>query len=186
MKNGNKDQGPETIAALIRQEEEAALAFFRSRNFREGIEGRLKEGAEDKKTGRRPRTWLVPVLTGVLLVSIAGILLLVYKVPGSAPPPPEFEALASALGRLPGLSNIPAREWPESQGQTGTSRLADSVRRALAAGEKTKREEEQKISIPSGSGKVPRLTPDQRMEILFKERAIERALLLYKDGSKEV
>jgi hypothetical protein len=186
MKNRNKDQGPETIAALIRQEEEAALAFFRSRNFREGIERRLKEGAEDKKPVRRSLIRLVPVLTGVLLISIAGILLLIHRAPGSAPPPPEFKALASALGRLPGLSNLPGREWTESQEQTGTSRLADSVRRALAAGERTKREEEQKISIPSGSGKVPRLTPDQRMEILFKERAIERALLLYKDGSKEV
>jgi hypothetical protein len=186
MKNNNKDQGPESIAVLIRQEEEAALAFFRARHFRERIERRLKEEAGGKRPESRPRTWLIPALTGALLAFIAVILLFIYKDPGSAPSPPEFEALASALGRLPGLSNIPGRGWTEPQGQTGSSRLADCVRRALAAGEKIKRDEEQKISIPAGSGNVPRLSPDQRMEILFKERAIERALLLFKDGSKEV
>lgn len=185
MKNGDKDQGPETFAALIRQEEETAMAFFRSGNFRAALERRLKEGAEGHQPNFPSRPRLVPVLTGILAVAVAGILLLVLKGPRTAPPP-EFEALASALGRLPGLSDIPRKEWTESQGQTGTSRFADSVRRALTAAEEAKREKEQELAVPAGPIKVPRLSLDQKMEILFKERAIERALLLFKSDFKEV
>jgi hypothetical protein len=185
MKNDNKDLDQEILSALIRQEEEDALAFFRSKNFRDGVERRLKERVGGKKPAIRSQIRFVPVLTGVLIVAIAGILLLIQRGPGTAPPP-EFKALASALGQLPGFSHPPGQGWTVPQGQTGTSRLAESVRRTLVTAEQTKRDEEQHISIPAGTGKVPRLSLDQKMEILFKERAIERALLLFKGDSKEV
>jgi hypothetical protein len=185
MKGSHNDQGLESIAALIRQEEEEALAFYRSGNFREGLERRLEEGADGYQPDFPSRPRLVPVLTGILAVAVAGILLLVLKGPRTAPPP-EFKALASALGRLPGFSNLPRRDGMEFQGPTKTSRFADSVRRTLASAEEAKREKEQELAVPAGPIKVPRLSLDQKMEILFKERAIERALLLFKESSKEV
>ncbi|MDH4271824.1 MAG: hypothetical protein OEW18_07590 [Candidatus Aminicenantes bacterium] len=185
MNNDIKDHDLETISALIRQEEEDALTFFRSRNFRDGIERRLKEGTGGKKPTALSQIRSVPVLTGVLVVVIAAILLLILKGPGTAPAP-EFKALASALGRLPGFSPHPGREWTVPQGQPGTSRLAESIRQTLITAEQTKREEERAISIPAGTSRVPRLSLDQKMEILFKEKAIEHALLLFKGDSKEV
>jgi hypothetical protein len=56
----------------------------------------------------------------------------------------------------------------------------------LVKADQVKRKEEESISVPAGKGKVPRLSLDQKMEILFQEKAIERALLLFRDDSKEV
>jgi hypothetical protein len=185
MNKDIKDHDLETISALIQQEEEDALEFFRSRNFRGGIERRLKEAAGRRKPTIHLQRRPVPLLTGVLVVALIGILFLILKGPGPAPPP-EFEALAFALGQLPGFSPHPGREWTAPQGQTGTSRLAESVQLVLVSAAKIKKQQEQRISIPAGPVKVPRLSLDQKMEILFKEKAIERALLLFKADSKEV
>jgi len=185
MKNKPTDYDFEDISGLIRKEEEDALAFFRMRNFQNRLETRLKEQAGGKKPPVFFRRRAVPFLATVLVLIMAGVFIFILEHPGAGPPS-EFEALASALGQLPGFSHPPGREWAVPTGQTGTSRLADSIRQALVTAEQIKKEGEQRISIPAGTGKVPRLSPDQRMEILFKERAIERALLLIKDDSKEV
>jgi hypothetical protein len=115
----------------------------------------------------------------------AGTYFLLTKRPAPEPAP-EFRALASALSQLPGFSHPSGRVWTGQAGQTGTSRLAESVRLVLVSAEQAKKEEEKRVSIPEGTGKAPRLSPDQRMEILFKDRAIERALELIKKDSKEV
>ena len=184
MNNDLLNPGFEEISALIKQEEEDALAFFRTRNFKDRLEIRLQETG-----GRKPpvlfRRMAVPVLTAVLVLVIAGIFFFILKRPGAVPPS-ESTALATALRQLPGFSHPPAWEWTVAPGQTGTSRLAESVRLVLVAAEQMKKEKEQRVSIPARAGKVPRLSPDQKMEILFKERVIERVLLLFRDDSKEV
>ena len=184
MKNDLINPGFEEISVLIRQEEEDALAFFRTRNFKDRLETRLQETASDKKQAVLIRRMAVPVLAAVVVLIMVGILFFILKRPGAGPPP-EFKALASALRQLPGFSHPPGWEWTAAPGQTGTSRLAESVRLVLVSAEKIKRKGEQGISIPAGTGKVPRLSLDQKMELLFKERVIERALLLFKDDSKE-
>jgi hypothetical protein len=185
MTNKDTDQELEGISELIRHEEEDALAFFRTRNFRDRVEARLKDTAGDRKPAYLFQRRAVPFLAAALALIVAGAYLFVLKGPASGPSP-EFSDLAAGLSQLPGLSHPPGKGWTALPGQTGTSQLAESVRLVLVSAEKTKREEEQEISIPAGTGKVPRLSLDQKMEILFKERAIERALLLFKGGSKEV
>jgi hypothetical protein len=185
MENKPTDHDFEDISGLIRKEEEDALAFFRAKNFRDRVEIRVKEEAGGEKPPLLFRRKAVPFLAAALVLIMAGALIFILKRSGAGPPS-EFEALASALGRLPGFSHPLERGWAVSTGQTGTSRLADSIRRALATGEQIKKEEEQRISIPAGTGKVPRLSLDQKMEILFQEKAIERALQLFRNGSKEV
>ncbi|MFZ2054726.1 MAG: hypothetical protein WAU81_11065 [Candidatus Aminicenantales bacterium] len=185
MKNDLTDHDFGDISALIRQEEEDGLAFFRTRNFRDRVETHLKGEAGGKKPPILSQVRAVPVLATVLVLIMAGIFFSILKRPGAGPPP-EFKALASALGQLPGFSYRPRENATAPLGQTETSRLAESVRRVLVSAEKIKRREEQGISIPAGPVKVPRLSLDQKMEILFKERAIERALLLFKYDSKEV
>ncbi len=185
MKNEQTNHDFETISALIRKEEEDGLAFFRMRNFRDRVETRLKEQAGGKRPLIFPRARAVSVVATVLAVMIIGVLFSLLKHPGAGPPP-EFRSLASALGRLPGFSQPPGLDWTMPRGQTGTSQLAESVREVLVSAEKIKRDAEQEVTIPAGPVKVPRLSLDQKMEILFKERAIERALLLFKGNSKEV
>ncbi len=183
MKTDLTDHDFEEISALIREEEEDALAFFRARNFRDRVENRLRMAAGKESIIHSQRRAL-PVFATALVLIIAGLLILILN-RNRTGPPPEFGTLASALSQLPGFSHLPGREWTPPPDQTGTSRLAESVQQALVIAEHAKREMERLIIIPVGTGKTPHLSLDQKLEILFKERAIERALLLFKDDSKE-
>lgn len=184
MKPDPTDHDFEEVTALIREEEEDALAFFRTRNFRDKVEIRLRKAAGEGSITRSQRK-AVPLLATALVLIIAGICILVLNRSGTGPPR-EFDALASALGQLPGFSHLPGRGWTPSPDQTGTFRLAESVRQALVIAEHAKREMERRISIPAEATKIPRLSPDQRVEFLFREKTIERVLLLLKSDSKEV
>ena len=185
MKNKHMDRSYEDISALIREEEEEALAVFRARNFRVRLEARLKEAAAGEKLNLYPRTRIVPALTGILVFIVAGIIFLVLRQPAPSPLP-EFKAFTYALGQLPGFSHPPRKEWTAPAGRTETSRLAESVRLVLVSAGQTKQGEERRISTTRGTGKTPRLSIEQRLEILFKERAIERALFRLKNDSREV
>ncbi|MGB7294635.1 MAG: hypothetical protein WBC70_03530 [Candidatus Aminicenantales bacterium] len=185
MKDELSDHEFEGISALIRKEEEAALAFFRTRNFRGRLESRLKPAAGNAMRPSRSLAWAVPVLATVLVAIVAGTYFLLTRHP-VAEPAREFKTLASALAQLPGFSPSPGRERTPPPEKTGSFLVAETVRQVLVKAEQTKQEKEQSVSVPAGTGEVPRLSPDQRMEILFKERAIERALLLFKNDSKEV
>jgi hypothetical protein len=182
MKNKKPtDDDFEGISALVRKEEEDALAFFRTRNFR----GRVMTSLEtDKKQADLSRRMAFPALTAVLILIVAGVVALVLNRPGRGPAP-EFRSLATALAQLPGFSPSQERERGTPSGQAGISRLAESVGQVLTSAEKIKGQEEQEISIPAGPLRVPRLSLDQKMEILFKEKTIERVLLMFKDNSKE-
>lgn len=185
MKNKWTDRDFEDISALIRKEEEDALGFFRTRKFRERVERGFKKDARRGSPAVPFRRTAVPVLGVALIVIMAGIFVFVLNRPGTGRRP-EFGALAAALGRLPGFSHPPGWDWTTHPGRTGTSPLAESVRRILIIAEETKRMEERAVPIPAETVRIPRLSLDQKMEILFKERAIERALLLFKGNSKEV
>lgn len=185
MKDELADHDFEGVSALIKEEEEDALAFFRTRNFKHRLEMRLQETAGGKKQAILIQQMAVPVLAAVLVLIVAGIFLFVLKHP-EAGPPREFKALASALAQLPGFSHSPGLEWTAAPEKGGTFLLAESVRQVLVKVDQVKRKEEESISVPAGRGKVPRLSLDQKMEILFQEKAIERALLLFRDDSKEV
>lgn len=185
MKNRLKDRDFEDISTLIREEEEKALAIFRTRNFRANLESRLKEAAAGKKAYLHLRTRALPAVAGILVFIVAGIVFLVLRQPASGPRP-ELQTFTSTLGQLPGFSHTPWREWIAPAGQTETSRLAVFVHQVLISAGQIKQGEERRISATGGTGKIPRLSIDQKMEILFKERAIERALLILKIDSREV
>jgi hypothetical protein len=185
MKNRWMDDDFEDVSILIRKEEEEALGFFRTRKFRDKVKEGLKKEAPQGIPPVPFRRTAVPVLVVALVVIMAVIFLFVLNRPGTGRRP-EFSALASALGRLPGFSRPPGWEWTMDPGRTGTSWLAESVRRILVLAEETKRKEDRTAPIPAETGRIPRLSIDRKMEILFKEKAIERALLLFKGDSKEV
>jgi hypothetical protein len=174
----------ERVSALIEKEEEDGLAFFRARDFRQGIERRL-EAVGRKEATSLLRTRAVPVLAIVLVAVLAGAYFLLVRRPAAAPAP-EFKTLASALAQLPGLSPSPGWELPVPAEKAGTFGVAESVRQALVRAEQSKSEEGKSFSVPMDKGEVPRLSLDEKMEILFQEKVIERALLLFSTDSKEV
>jgi hypothetical protein len=185
MKRNLIDPDFERVSALIKKEEEDALAFFRARDFQQGVERRLRAAA-----AREARTWPLrkrtgPVLAAVLVAALAGATFFLLRRP-AARPAPEFKTLASALAQLPGLSPSPGRELPAPAEKAGSFRLAESVGQALVRAGQSKREEGQSFSVPMEKGEVPHLSLDEKMEILFQEKVIERALLLISTDSKEV
>jgi hypothetical protein len=185
MKDELKDHDFEGVSTLIREEEENALAFFRSRDFKSRLERRLQETASYKKRAVLSRRLAAPALIAALVLAIAGISLFILRRP-QAGPSPEFKALSFALARLPGFSPHPEPEWPAFPEKTGTSRLAESVEQTLVRADEIKRKVEESLSVPTEKGKVPRLSLEQKMEILFQEKVIERTLRLFNNDSKEV
>jgi hypothetical protein len=185
MKDELTDHAFERVSALIKEEEENALTFFRSRNFKSKLETRLQETAGNKKRVSFIRRLAAPALGAALVLIIAGVYLFILRRP-EAGPRPEFKALTFAVAQLPRFSPSPEPEWTASPEKTGTSRLAESVGQALVRAGQAKKKVEESISVPPEKGKVPRLSLDQKMEILFQEKAIERALLLFRNDSKEV
>jgi hypothetical protein len=175
----------ERVSALIEKEEEDGLAFFRARDFRQGIERRLEAAAGRNARASLLRTRAVPVLAAVLVAVLAGASFFLLRRP-AARRAPEFKTLASALAQLPGLSPSPGWEPPVPAEKAGTFRVAEAVRQALVKAEQSKREEGKSFSVPMDKGEVPRLSLDEKMEILFQEKVIERALLLFSTDSKEV
>jgi len=185
MKNRSSDDDFKGVSALIQKDEEDALAFFRARIFRGRLESRLESAAGTRKRTFCSPARAVPVLATVLVAIAAGTYFLLTKRPAPEPAP-EFQALSSALAQLPGFSQSPGLERTAPVSQTGISRMAESIRLVLVSAEKTKIEEEQEMSVPATGGQIPRLSPDQRIEILFKDKAIERAFILHQGDSKEV
>lgn len=185
MKDELAEQDFEGVSALIKKEEEEALALFRAGDFRHRLETRLRESARDERRADLARRMALPAAAAALALIAVGIFFFALKRPGAGPPP-EFRALASALAQLPGFSPSLELEGTISAEKTGTSRLAESVGQALARAAQTKEKVEENISVPAEKSRVPRLSLEQKMEILFQERAIERALLLIRNESKEV
>jgi hypothetical protein len=185
MKDELKDHDFEGVSALIKEEEENALDYFRSRNFKSRLETHLQETASGKKQAVFNRRLAAPALAAALVLIIAGTFLFILRRlgPGTRP---EFKTLTLALAQLPGFSHTPLSEGTVSPEKAGTSRLAESVGQALVRADQAKRKAEESFSVPAEKSKVPRLSLDQKMEILFQERAIERALLLFRNDSKEV
>lgn len=187
MENKAANREFEEISAVIRSEEEAALAVFRSRNFRDRV---MTEWRETRKGGlpapkfRRIAVW---ASASALLVVVAAAVLLVLRTPAPEQRP-DFHALASVIGWLPGGASLSRDEpiGPPASGRLEISSLAEFIRSGLAVVETIKREEEERASPSGEPAGVSRLSLYQKMEILFKDKVIERALLLLKDPSKEV
>jgi hypothetical protein len=176
------------ISALVREEKNAALAAFRSRDFRSLVMRRWREGA-GPSPGRRPnvRPAMVAAAAAGLLIVAAALFFLVRQAPGPGRRP-AFQTLASVLGSLPGGVTLSREETaaPAASGLSDPSALAVSVRSALGAGQRTG-ETDRALEDPPGRA-LP-TTPTslyRKMEILFKDRVIERTLLSLKDPSKEV
>lgn len=187
MKKKSADHEFEEISSLIRDEEKAALNDFRSRDFRGSVMRKWREVRQDVTPRPKLRRMAVWASAAALPVVAVAVFFLVRQ--ASVPElQPDFRALASVLGALPGGVSL-SREEPVGPGDPGpldASSLAQSVRSALAVAETTMRLEEVRASSPEPAAAVTRLSLYKKMEILYKDRVIERALLALKDPSKEV
>jgi len=177
----------EEISALIRDEEEAALAAFRSGDFPGAVMKKWRESRQDEAPRPKIRRAAVWASAAALLIVAVSAILLVRRAPAPEERP-GLQIIASVLGGLPGGASL-GREEPAGPGDgvpVGATGLAESVLSALAAAEGTGRRHGELAHPDAGAAPAPRLSLDRKMEILFRDRVIERVFLLLKDPSKEV
>jgi hypothetical protein len=172
------------IAWLIREDEDRALEIFRQRNFDQTIRTQVA-AVSDRKHSFSGLSMAVPVSVAVLLLIALGTVLLVTWRPSPGPrsgPGP----IALILKDLPGVSDFVMPRETLPAGAAETFGPARTVRIVLAMATRQKMEEERRAAAPTGNLKVPRLSLEKKMQILFKERPIERVLVSILKKSEEV
>jgi hypothetical protein len=177
----------EKIDGLIRAEIGQALDHFRAGDFEARVRRRLA-AAEKPSRGRAPFLVksAVPAAGAVLLAILAGVIAIVD--PGRKPVRTPIDAglFATVLRELPPFAraalNPSAGRPPAKETAPGAGAIANVLGSAGSRPEGGVGE--------AGSGdtapKAPHLTMKKRMEILFKDKVIERVLLSCAPRSKEV
>jgi hypothetical protein len=178
------DRAFEDIAGLIREDKERALERFRKGDFDQKIRARIAavSAGERRPLGRR---LLGPVSVVRLFMGAAGALLLLSRRRTTAPLGGPGRMM-TVLGGLPGISELALPKEAPPPATMPTSGTAQAVRTVLALATREKEAEERMVEVPAGRPKVPRLSLEKKMEILFKDRAIERVLISICKKSEEV
>lgn len=185
---------PEDVKGLIRDEIDSSLARFKAGDF----EGKLRAAmrVEERSDGtrpaivrgartRRPRKsallrWAL-VYGLALAVAVIGIAVFL----SDRGPAPDPTILASTLETLPGIQSLNLALLDLSRIPVSAAPAESPLFAPLSAAV-AQAEADAAISVPSIPVLVPRYTLEQKIEILTKERPIERALTLIKSKSGEV
>ncbi len=178
------DQEFSEIFRLIREEEDRALEIFRQRNFDKRIRARIA-GASKRNRSFFGQWTVVSASVAALLLIAAGTILMVTRRPSPRPqdgPGP----MAVVLGDLPGISDLVMAREAFPREATDALGPARAFRTVLATSTEQKEKEERKATTPTGKLRVPRLSLEKKMEILFKDKAIEQVLVRIFRKSEEV
>jgi hypothetical protein len=165
----------ETVDRLVRTEIEEGLATFRA----DGAEARLRTriAAGPGPVRRRPlASMAVPIL---LATSAAVIAFLLVTLPPDRRPI-DARDFMTVLLRSPALArpSAEASQGPMSRDGGG------GFERALAAA-RSSGGTERSSETGAGPAKAPSLSLSERMRILYKDKVIERALMLLINKTKE-
>jgi hypothetical protein len=182
--NKKMDDGDfEEIGRLIQYDVDEALRVFRSGDFRKRLWARIAADERAVKAKSFLRRIAVPSAT-LLAVSAALFLLNVHRSP--APWPVHPRLFAAVLRQLPVFSRPTAEFSSGPAGVAGMSEAGGGFQSALASAERRKKEEERETPLRPDGLRVPVLSLKKKMEILYKDKVIERALVLLIGKSKEV
>jgi len=151
------------IERLIRLEKDEALKAFPKERFRSGLNIRMRSGPAPKSAGPFFVRRLVPAVLALGLV-VAGALVLRPRLlfptrPQTVNPFEAFFRTVPSLERTE--APVPFASSPHAEG------LEETILRIWDSRGQTG-------PVPTVGREVPRLTPEQRMDILFRERAIHR------------
>jgi hypothetical protein len=176
----------EDLRRLVSAEKEEALTRFREGDFEAKLRARI--AAADRAAGwapkglRRLRPLAVPSLIAALVLLLAVGAFLVFR-RGQQGAGGETAIFVKAVGMFPGLEGLAA--GPAGAAPGGGPASADPFARVLAQAYHERRAEEDRTA-PAAGPAVPHFSLKKKMEILFKDRALERVLLSIHEKSKEV
>jgi len=173
------------IRRLVSAETAEALRRFRAGDFEAKLRSRIAAG--ERVTGGSPKGFLglrplaVRAAAAVFVLLLAGGAFLVFR-RGPQEGGGETAMFVKAVGMLPGLESVTAGLPHE----TGPAPAAGSpMARVLGRAYEERKAEEEGLS-PAAGPAAPHLSLMKKMEILFKDRALERVLLSIHEKFKEV
>jgi len=177
---------PENVRLVIQHETEDGLRRFRAGNFDSRLESFRRSRPEGKRFffGLPKWTWIPAVgFTIAAILVITDILWFGRTRP--AFPPAEIGRIDAALSSLPGFRTLSIPDPAEAATKEDLYPSAVVVSRALAIAARNVAAGRETI-VPQARKLVPRYSLEQKMKILFGDKTIEQALLLFKDKFKEV
>jgi hypothetical protein len=175
---------PEGIRRLIEGEIEEGLPRVWGPEFDSRLRARL-EAAASPAPGRLSRRFWIPALAAAGAAALALVAWLWIGRTGTAGFGTAAEVLGWTLERMPGVRNLETGSGPGTFAEEAASKSAGVIWLALGSASRGA------STAPPPPGPSPeRLKPrydlEQKMEILFGQRTIERALSIYKDKFREV
>jgi hypothetical protein len=174
----------EELERLIRTEVGEALEVSRTPER----EARLRKRIDLETKAVRAKSTLqrlaLPAAASLILAVSAVLVFFVILRP-PAPRPADHGLFAVVLGRFPALSGPVAGPPQGLGGEEPMSVAGGGFEKALVLAERRKEEEERGIPVRAGRPAAPALSMKERMEILFKDKVIERTLTLLAVKSKE-
>jgi hypothetical protein len=176
---------PEGIRRLIEREIEEGLSRVRRPEFESRLRARLKAAGAAPAPGRLARRFWIPALAAAGAAALLLVAWLWIGRPGAAGSGTAAEALGSALERMPGVRNLETGLGPGTFAEEAASKSAGVIWLALGSASRGASTAPPPPG-PSPESLRPRYDLEQKMEILFGQRTIERALSYYKDKFREV
>jgi hypothetical protein len=172
------------IADLICEDKRRALKIFRQGNFDQKVQKRLAAGPV-RKHKLFDHNMIVPASVAALILIAAGLTLLLLRRPREVSQTGPSR-MAAILSEWSGISELTLSREGVPAEATHLSAMAQVVQKVLMLAAKDKEAEERKSLVPSGLPKAPHLSLEKKMEILLKEKAIERVLVSIIEKNKEV
>lgn len=190
MENDLKDPWEDELQTLIREDQDRALAAFRTGNFEVELRARIAE--TEKEPGRRPF-----FLRGVSAPTLAMVLVIVAAVAAAAimfwPRRPsllltanDVRALWAALDGSPGVKVLSGPGTSELAGRGRQSEPPSSFERTLSLLQAQRQTRENEPASGLAEKPVPHLSFRDKVRILYRDKVIERVLLVAIGKSKEV
>ena len=190
MENDLKKAREDELRTLIREEQDRALAVFRKGNFEARVRARITETAEEPRR-RWPvlRSLSVPaVALAFVIIAVAVAAVIMFR-PRPSPhlwTAGDIRGLRTALEASPGVKILAEPRTREAAPPGGRAEDMSSFERALSLLRAEKQTLETEAAPDLTEKPVRRLSSRDRVRILYRDRVIERALLLAIEKSKEV
>ncbi|MGB8958885.1 MAG: hypothetical protein WCC00_07735 [Candidatus Aminicenantales bacterium] len=190
MENDLKEARENELRTLIQEDQDKALAAFRKGNFETRVRARIAETAEET-----PRPWYVPrslsvpaVALAFAIIAVAVAAVIMFR-PRSSPylwTAGDIRGLRTALEASPGVKILSEPRTWEAARPGSQAEDVSSFERTLGLIRAEKQTLETGAAPDLAEKPVRRLSSRDRVRILYRDRVIERALLLALEKSKEV
>jgi len=176
---------PEKVQLIINRETEDGLRRFRAGNFDSRLQaaGRIRPERMKLAPSLFRRAW-IPVfgLTAGVIVIISAVLW--FGRAKSQFPAEKLVTIDAALNVLPGFRTLSLSRQTETAANEDLSPATAAMSMALTSATRSAAAWKETSAPPAGK-LVPRYSLEQKMKILFGDKTIEQALLLFKDKFKE-